>query len=161
MDIHTTNTQRLGEMLVRSGKLAAEQLEQVINLQSEKGGLLGPLLVQLGFIGERDLAEALAETMGWALADKTEFLEPPSNDIAVSTEFLRQHHAVPMALQGDRVAVALADPGDGFVLDALKLALGRPIDPRIGLISDIQAALARHFPNTEAATKDNQCREIC
>jgi len=151
MDIHTTNTQRLGEMLVRSGKLAAEQLEQVINLQSEKGGLLGPLLVQLGFIGERDLAEALAETMGWALADKTEFLEPPSNDIAVSTEFLRQHHAVPMALQGDRVAVALADPGDGFVLDALKLALGRPIDPRIGLISDIQAALARHFPNTEAA----------
>ena len=60
MDIRTTNTQRLGETLVRSGKLAAEQLEQVINLQSEKGGLLGPLLVQLGFIGERDLAEALA-----------------------------------------------------------------------------------------------------
>ena len=56
-----------------------------------------------------------------------------------------------MALQGDTVAVALADPGDGFVLEALKLALGRPIDPRIGLISDIQAALARHFPSTEAA----------
>lgn len=170
MDIRTTNTQRLGETLVTSGKLAAEQLEQVINLQSEKGGLLGPLLVQLGFIGERDLAEALAETTGWVLTDKSDFLEPPSDDITLSTEFLRQHYALPLALQGDTVAVALADPGDGFVLEALKLALGRPIDPRIGLISDIQAALARHFPTTEAAvplptgtggpTAENEADEI-
>jgi len=151
MDIRTTNSKRLGEALVRSGKLAAEQLEQVINLQSEKGGLLGPLLVQLGFIGERDLAEALAETTGWALADKTDYLEPPGDEIALSAEFLRQQYAVPVGPQGDAVKVVLADPGDGFVLEALNLALGGPVDPRVGLISDIHAALARHFPTTEAA----------
>jgi len=169
MDIPTTDTQRLGETLVRSGKLAAEQLEQVVNLQSEKGGLLGPLLVQLGFIGERDLAEALAETTGWALADKADYVEPPNDEIVVSNEFLRQQYVVPLCSQGDSYAVALADPGDGFVLESLKLALGGPIDPRIGLISDIHAALARHFPTTETTplpsagsspAADNEADEI-
>ena len=169
MDIHTTDNQRLGETLVRSGKLAAEQFEQVVNLQSEKGGLLGPLLVQLGFIGERDLAEALAETTGWALADKADYLEPPGDEITVSADFLRQQYAVPLGSHGDAVAVALADPGDGFLLEALQLALGRAVEPRIGLISDIHAALARHLPSTEAAVPastgmgpkaDNEADEI-
>jgi general secretion pathway protein E len=149
MDIHKTNSQRLGETLVRSGKLAAEQFEQVINLQAEKGGLLGPLLVQLGFVGERDLAEAIAETTGWPLAMKEDYLDALGDDVSVSVDFLRQHHAVPLRSSGDRVEVALADPGDGFVLEALKLALGRPVTLRIGLISDIQAALSRHFPTTD------------
>lgn len=65
MDTFSTNGRPLsvavGEQLIRTDKLAAEQLEQVIRLQAEKGGLSGALLVQLGFIGERDLAEAMAE----------------------------------------------------------------------------------------------------
>mgnify|MGYP001823178768 FL=1 len=138
----------LGEQLVRTGKLAAEQLEQVIRLQTEKGGLLGPLLVQLGFIGERDLAATLAESTGWPLAGKEDYLDVVSEEIPVSEDFLRQHYAVPLRLFNDGAEVALADPSDGFVVEALKLALGRPVSPRIGLMSDIQAALSRRFPGT-------------
>jgi len=153
MGIDTTNDQPLsvafGELLVGSGKLAAEQLEQVLNLQAEKGGLLGPLLVQLGFIGERDLAEALAETTGWPLATKEDYLDAMGDDVTVSADFLRQHNAVPLRSSADRTEIALADPGDGFVLDALELALGQSVNPHIGLISDIQAALSRQFPSAE------------
>jgi len=155
MAIDTTNPKALpkviGERLVDSGRLAAGQLEQVLQLQAEKGGLLGPLLVQLGIVGERDLAETVSEVTGWPLAGKSDFLDPPGDSVTVSVDFLRQHHAVPLAAFRDNAAVALADPGDGFVLEALKLALGRPLTPRIGLISDIHAALARHFPTTPAA----------
>ena len=153
MDIHATNRQSIpiavGDRLVQSGKLAAEQLEQVRSLQAEKGGLLGPLLVQLGFVGERDLAEALSETTGWPLVTKPDYLDGPGDELAVSADFLRQHYAVPLRASSGNVEIALADPGDGFILEAVKLALGRPVDPRIGLISDIQAALSRHFPSAE------------
>jgi len=136
----------VGDLLVQAGKLAPEQLGQILDLQAEKGGLLGPLLVQLGFISERDLAEALAESTGWTLAGKDDYLDPVTDDMPVSVDFLRQHYAVPLRLTNDVAEVALADPGDGFVLEALKLALGRPITPRIGLMSDIHAALTRRFP---------------
>ena len=139
----------VGKQLIQSGKLAADQLEQVRNLQAEKGGLLGPLLVQLGFVGERDLAETLAEACGWPLAAKEDYHVAPADDINVSADFLRQHHAVPLQVSHDAADVAFADPGDGFLVEALKLALGRPINPRIGLISDIHAALTRHFPTAE------------
>jgi general secretion pathway protein E len=135
----------VGDLLVQAGRLAVEQLEQVRDLQAEKGGLLGPLLVQLGFVAERDLAETLAKGTGLPLAGKEEYLEAV-DDLPVSVDFLRQHYAVPLRLSGSAAEVALADPGDGFVLEALALALGRPVSPRIGLLSDINAALSRHFP---------------
>jgi general secretion pathway protein E len=153
MDTLSTNGQPLsvavGEPLVRTGKLSAAQLEQVIRLQAEKGGLLGPLLVQLGFIGERDLAEAMAETTGWALAEKPDYLDPPGDDVTVSADFLRQHHVIPLRSFGEAIDVAFADPGDGFLPEAIRLALSRPVNPRIGLISDIHAALSRHFPGAD------------
>jgi len=136
----------VGDLLVQAGKLAPEQLDQILDLQAEKGGLLGPLLVQLGFISERDLAETLAESSGWLLAGKDDYLDAATDEMPVSVDFLRQHYAVPLRLLNDTAEVALADPGDGFVLEALKLALGRPVSPRIGLMSDINAALSRHFP---------------
>lgn len=157
MDKRSTNSPPLsaavGERLVTSGKLAADQFEQVLKLQIEKGGLLGPLLVQLGFIGERDLAEAIAEVTGWELAGKSDYIDPPGDEVSVSADFLRQHHAIPLRSLAGNVEVALADPGDGFMLEAMKMALGRPVSPKIGLISDIHAALSRHFPSTDEVTQ--------
>jgi len=135
----------VGEILVEAGKLDNEQLERVQDLQSEGHGLLGPLLVQLGFVSERDLCSALAEGLGWPEVDR-ETYERANDDGNVSADFLHQYHVVPLAIDDASVDVAIADPGDGFVLDALRLAYGRQVRPSVGRISDIQAALARHFP---------------
>lgn len=138
-------TTTLSDILISSGKLAADQLERVRNLQAEKGGLLGPLLVQLGFVSERNLATTLAEALGHPLADKKDYEEPAKVDGQISPEFLRKHHVVPLAVSNESVEVVLADPGDGFVTDAVKLAFGRDVAVRIGVISDIQAALNQYY----------------
>ncbi|MCB1773535.1 MAG: type II secretion system ATPase GspE [Gammaproteobacteria bacterium] len=140
----------VGEILVEAGKLDTEQLERVRGLQAEGRGLLGPLLVQLGFVSERDLCTALAAGLGWPEAVREDYERPTDDDGSVSADFLHQYQAVPLAIGDDGVEVAIADPGDGFVLDALRLAYGRQLHPSIGRISDIQAALARHFPLEQA-----------
>jgi general secretion pathway protein E len=143
--------EEVGRRLIADGKLAGSQLEQVRSLQAEKGGLLGPLLVQLGFVGERDLAETLAQATGWAMVEKQDFPDDPAADVDLSLAFLRQYFAVPLKAGEAGIEVALADPGDGFVLEALELALGRPVAPRIALISDLQAALSRLYPGGDEA----------
>ena len=143
----------VGEHLVRTGKLATEQLDRVRQIQIEKGGLMGPLLVQLGFVSERDLAESVAELTGWATIDTKGYAEDPGFN-GVSSDFLRQHHAVPLAADDEGAGLALADPGDGYVVRALALALGQSLVPRVGLISDIQTALNERYPIDDAESED-------
>jgi general secretion pathway protein E len=139
-----------GQLLVDSGKLDAAQLERVLALQAEGHGPLGPLLVQLGFVGERELAQLLSSHLGWPEASEADYAEV-LEDADLPVDFLHQHLALPLRSGEDGVAVVLADPGDGYVLDALQLALGHPVNPRIGRISDIQRVLTRHFPADQGA----------
>ncbi len=44
------NEKRLGERLVEMGCISSEQLDQALNLQRTKGGRVGELLAELGFI---------------------------------------------------------------------------------------------------------------
>ena len=54
-------TQNLGELLVERGKIEPEKLQRARRLEQDSGERLGALLVQLGMLAERDLAETLAE----------------------------------------------------------------------------------------------------
>jgi len=139
----------VADALVDAGKLDLDQLKRVRDLQSEKGGLLGPLLVQLGFVSERELASTLSSVTGWPRATPDDFDALVEGDDSLSPDFLAEHNVVPLSATGDTVDVALADPGDGFVIDALQLALGKPVNVKVGLISEIQAALAKGFPVDE------------
>jgi len=145
----------IGELLLNSGKLAANQLERAQRLQHESGERLATLLVQLGFVAERDLARTLADSLGLPLAEATELAAaPPELADRVSLEFLGRSQAVPLAEDADGVDVALADPEDHYTLQALSLALGKPVRPQVATGADIQTALQR-LRGTEAESLDD------
>lgn len=50
----------LGEMLVEGGEISQEQLDKALEIQKEEGGLIGIILVNLGFINEQVLVKYLA-----------------------------------------------------------------------------------------------------
>ena len=135
----------VGDWLVEAEKLNAGQLARVRELQAEKGGPLGPLLVQLGFVSERELANLLASTLNLPIAAPESYAEVFDPD-ALSIEFLRQFHVAPLQSAYMEIAGAVADASDQSLIDALNLAADCPVRLHIGLISEIQAALERLFP---------------
>jgi hypothetical protein len=48
--------ERLGELLIKKGKLTQAQLDQAVQCQILFAGKLGTVLLELGYIGEKDLA---------------------------------------------------------------------------------------------------------
>ena len=50
---------RLGDILLKAKHIASSQLEQALELQRTQGGLLGEILVNLGWLDRGDLQEAL------------------------------------------------------------------------------------------------------
>jgi hypothetical protein len=50
----------LGEMLLESGDITQEQLNEALAIQKKEGGLMGIILVNLGYITEKQLVNYLA-----------------------------------------------------------------------------------------------------
>ena len=136
---------RLGELLQERTSLDAERLARALKLQENSDQRLGSLLVQLGMVAERDLAEALGSQLGLPVAKPDAYPDTQVAEDAVSPEFLHQSKAVPIHGDDTSVSVAMADPLDRYTLDALRLALGREISPWIGVVADIESAIARQF----------------
>ena len=139
-------TKRIGDLLTERAGLAPAEVERAVRLQDESGGQrLGALLVSLGLVAERDLAEALSQQLDMPVAASDAYSGAPIGDGVVSPEFLKQVKAIPIEEHADHVVVAMADPLDQYTIDALRLALGRPITPQIGLVSEVEAAVQARY----------------
>ena len=79
----------LGELLIERGKLDAQALERALRLQEGSGEKLGQLLVTLGLVAQRDVAEALAAQLALPLVDASGYPEFPILEERVSARFLR------------------------------------------------------------------------
>jgi len=125
-------SQLLGEILLGRGKLDQSSLDRALQAQAtlrDEGGSekLGAILLRLGMVSGRDLAEALAMQKGWLIAVPAEFPELPILEEQISPRFIKEYQVIPLAESEAEVAVAMADPGDSYATQALALATGRQI----------------------------------
>jgi MSHA biogenesis protein MshE len=63
MAVVDTKRKMLGEMLVAAGLIKDEQLKKALEEQKKRGGKVGEVLVDLGFITEHDLATFLGRQL--------------------------------------------------------------------------------------------------
>ncbi len=137
---------RLGEILVERGKLDPTNLERALKLQTgESREKIGVILLRLGMVSGRDLADALADQLDLPLAQASDYPELPLLEERLSAKFLRDSQAVPLREDDEEVALAIADPSDSYVLSAVQMASGKRVRPYIAAPNEIEAALERLY----------------
>jgi len=136
---------RLGEILIEHGKLDAAGLDRALRLQQDGGERLGALLVTLGVCAQRDVAEALAAQLGLPLVDATGYPEFPILEERISARFLRESRALPVREDEHELALAMADPTDGYTIGAFRMVTGRDIKPLVAIPTELDAALERLY----------------
>ena len=141
----TTVHKRLGEILIERGKLDQATLERALRLQQESDERLGALLVTLGVVAQRDVADALAEQLALPLVDAASYPEFPILEERVSTRFLRETRVLPLREDDAEVALAMADPTDAYTIGALQMVTGRAVRPMVAIPSELEAALERLY----------------
>jgi general secretion pathway protein E len=145
----------LGDLLVRAGKLSSRDLERALAAQTEMGGALSRVLVQLGLVSEVDVARMQAESLGLPFVAGDEFPDVAPEVEGLLPEFLQTHGVYPLKREGQLLDVAVTHPDDAFVLKALRLSTGLQVRPHVALDSDIQKALAQLFNPTQAEEADD------
>lgn len=120
-------------------------LERAERLSAESGERLGAVLTRLGLISERDLAEAYAALLELPLARIQDFPDAPLLEDRLSRKFLKEAHVLPLAELSEGLAIAMADPLDAAVLDALRFAIDKPILLHVAYPSDLEAVWDRLY----------------
>jgi general secretion pathway protein E len=138
---------RLGEILVEKGLIGQDELDKALAVQSARPEKLGKILSDLGFVAARDVLSALSEQLEIALVEAADFPEGSPELEGLSPRFMRQFRFVPLAVEGNRVTLAMADPLDFETIAAVRLFTKMEARALLAGESEVAAALARYYPD--------------
>jgi general secretion pathway protein E len=145
----------LGDILLRRGHCDQRTLERARRVAVDSDQRLDVVLIQLGLVSERGLADAYADLLAIPLAGAGRYpaVEPVLAD-RLGAGFLRHARAVPLAADEFGVVLAVADPLDPFTQAAVAVATGRTVRLEVAVPIELEAALNRLYPEEGSGVSD-------
>lgn len=140
---------RLGEILMSRGQLTEDELARGLEIQKERGDKLGRILVDLGFVAQRDILSALSEQLILPIAaiDGPPPVTPETQKL--SARFLRQSRAIPLRVDGSALVLAMADPLDFETLSGIRSVTGMRLRTELATEQEILDAIDRYYGEEE------------
>ena len=143
---------RLATLLIEQGQCDPRTIDRGRRVAEDSGQRLDAVLLQLGLVTERGLAAAYATLLGTAVAGPGRYPAAALFAERLSPRFLRHARAIPVALDGETVVLATADPLDDFACAAVAAATGRSVTVEVAVPIDLEAAFERLYPDAPPAT---------
>jgi general secretion pathway protein E len=143
--------ERIVQALLGKGRLKETDLVRARRLHEETGGSLLSLLTRLGLVSERDHAETAAEVMALPLVSTRDVAEIAPESVLLSPRFLRQFHICPVGEDERHVDLLMADPQEGYAIEAVQLATARQVRPLVALRSEIDDLIERYYGQGRSA----------
>ncbi|MCD6246780.1 Flp pilus assembly complex ATPase component TadA [candidate division WOR-3 bacterium] len=136
---------RLGELLVENGVITPSQLEEALEIQKEKGGMLASILLELGYADRETLGKYLSELMHIEFVDVTKIEIDDATLNAIPAEIAMKYSVLPIKRRGNILKVAMLTPLDVNVLDNLKFSSGFEIDSMVAIESDLLEKVKHYY----------------
>ena len=120
----------IGQILVERNLISSQELRDALTLQRERKEKIGRILLDLGYLAERDLVQAISDQQQAPLITSAEFPAVPIEVQTLSYKFMKQFKLLPLDLEGDCLTLAMADPSDTETLDSVRLFSGFKVKVR-------------------------------
>ena len=131
--------------LIESGRLKQSDLKRAEGFRDQNGGDLITLLVRLGLVSERDVAEAEASLLELPLISTADLPEEAPDIGKLSLRYLKQNLLLPVSATDSEMTVVMANPRDKYALKALAMASGKNINPQVGVASEIENGIEKLY----------------
>jgi hypothetical protein len=137
---------RLGEMLVLEGRITQSQLERGVQVRQLVGGRLGTHLLELGFVQEEVLLEALGRqrASGTASAADLEDIKPAVVR-AIPAKLALRYQVVPYLVRGKTLFIAAIDPVDMLREDEISFLTSFMVRTTMALELRVKLALSKYY----------------
>jgi type IV pilus assembly protein PilB len=149
---------RFGRVLTKLGKVTREQVHEALQLQKtrrEKGQQvpIGELLVELGYIVEADVMEALAGQAGMRLVQVDPEAIPKETIDALPAETANTYQVIPLEYDESSraVTIAMKSPDNFRAVDDLRLLMGFKVDAVVAPAAQIDEVLQKHYSGSSSS----------
>ncbi|MBQ8012367.1 MAG: Flp pilus assembly complex ATPase component TadA, partial [Oscillospiraceae bacterium] len=137
---------RIGDYLVEKQLITPEQLEKVLAAQKESGGKrFGDMVVELGFISEVKLAQALAGKLRVPYVDLGNIEIDEEAVRKIPENLAKKYTVIAINIQGRRLTVATDDPINFNILEDIKMQTGMDTIPVLATKTAINKAIGQMY----------------
>ena len=144
----------LGQLLKEMELVTEGQIQEGLQIQRQKGGALGDILVNMNYINNDELLLALGAQMGMEVVPMEE-MEVASEVIdLVPASLATSYKVIPIKKEGDVLTVAMSNPHDINVLDDLRYALHCEVQGAVAGEEAVESALEKYYANRQESLGD-------
>ena len=138
-------SKQLGELLLERGIINEAQLDKALKIQREKGGLIGQILVMLGFAKEEEIAQALTVQYGFPYLP-LECYEINSEAIKLIPENVaKQYNLISIDKIGDLLTIAMSNPLNFQAVEDVELISKCKVQVFVSTMTDINNAIKKYY----------------
>ena len=141
---------RLGQILLEMGKITPEKLADAMAIKQKRGGAIGAVLVDLGYVDQADVSAALAIQAGMRRVN-LDTMEIPHDVIEkMDAMTARSYSVVPIEFKDGKLTVAMSDPNNFRALDELHMLLDYEIEAAVADPAAVVRALDKYYAQSES-----------
>jgi type IV pilus assembly protein PilB len=145
MPLRKVINKQLGEVLVEHNAISQQQLEKALAFQKENGGLIGEILVELGFLREEDIAQALTVQYGFPYLPLGNYEIDAAIIAIIPGRVAKQYMLVPIDKIGNNLTLAMSNPLNLQAIEDVELLSGCSVQTFVSTSTDIRRAIEKYY----------------
>lgn len=140
---------RLGQVLIETGYITEQQLEEALEYQknSSMKKMLGDVLVELGYITEEDRLKALSTRMNVRIMDFDQLKSTIEAISLVPREIAERLMVIPLRVDQNNLVLATDNPLNYYGFEELETLTGKQVVPALASKADVEEAIKRNYVN--------------
>lgn len=135
----------IGAILVKKGLLTAGGLEECMEIQKESNKKIGRILVELGYVKETDIVEALSEQLEIPRADLTAIVPDTKTFESIPVGFAERFLFLPINMDKKTITIVMANPFDKSTINEISYITGKDVKVAIASHVEIWKAIQRFY----------------
>ena len=136
---------QLGELLLERDVINEEQLNKALKVQKERGGLIGQVLVMLGYAKEEEIAQALTVQYGFPYL--------PLECYEINLEALKlipqnvseQYNLIAIDRMGDLLTIAMSNPLNVQAVEDIEMISNCKVQVFVSTMTDVNNAIKKYY----------------
>jgi type IV pilus assembly protein PilB len=141
---------RIGDLLKEYGYLDDDQLGKALDFQKVNNVRLGQAVIQLGFVTEEEVNEALSHKLGIPVI-KLDTAKISTAAVAkIPRSLAEKELAIALDEEDGRLNIAINDPLNFFGIEEIQRVAGLPVTLKISDRSSILTAINHYYSEVEA-----------
>lgn len=135
----------IGQILLESGYITKQHLEDALVKQKETGKKLGDMLLEMGFVSETQLAQALSQRLKVPYIDLTTTKIESEAVKKIPEAIAKKNTVIAFKINNGRLYVATNDPVNFYIFEELKIQTGMEIHAMLATKSSILDAIGKVY----------------